>query len=248
MSPTDPRVVVAMGGGGFSEHGAGDPLDRLVLELARAGAALRGRDCARPRVCFVPTAGGDSDVYIAKFLAAFEDVAEPGVLRLFDRSVVDVEGFLRDQDAVYVGGGNTVNMLAIWGLHGVDRALRRAWSEGVVMAGVSAGSLCWFEAGTTDAYGPELAILDRALGFLPGSHCPHYDVEPGRRPLYQRLVADGRLPAGYAADDDAALVFRGTGLAESVSARPGAGCYRVERRPDGSAGETALPTRPLPGS
>ena len=133
-------------------------------------------------------------------------------------------------------------MLAIWRVHGVDRILRQAWDEGVVLAGRSAGSICWFEGGTTDSFGA-LAALRDGLGFLSGSNSPHYDGEPERRPTYQRLVAAGELPAGYAADDGVGLVFRGTELAEIVSERAGARGYRVERGPDGGAVETPLETR-----
>ena len=227
-----------MGGGGFSM----DPdtlLDDFVLDLAR-----EGRDRQRPRVCFVGTAGGDSDTYLAKFYAALGRRAEATHLALFNRTEPDIGAFLLRQDVVYVGGGNTANMLAIWRTHGVDVALRTAWEAGVVLTGLSAGSLCWFEGGTTDSFGG-LAALRDGLGFLPGSHSPHYDSEPGRRPLYQALVARGELPDGYAADDGAALVFRGTDLAEIVSSRPGAHGYRVVRGSDGAATETVLPTRYL---
>ncbi len=236
MTPT----VVAMGGGGFSMEPDNPLLDDHVLELARAG---RGRD--RPRVCFLPTASGDAPGYVADFYAAFARRSEATHLDLFKRSVEDVEAFLLDQDVVYVGGGNTENMLAVWRVHGVDRALRLAWQAGTVMTGVSAGSLCWFETGTTDSFGAGLAPLSAGLGFVPGSHAPHYDSELTRRPHYHELVAEGVLPAGYAADDGAALVFRGPDLAEVVASRPGALGYRVERGPGGEAIETPLPVRVL---
>lgn len=229
-----------MGGGGFSMEPENPLLDDHVLHLGRAA---HGRE--RPRICFIPTASGDSPDYLASFYAAFARRAEATHLALFRRTVDDIEGLLFDQDVVYVGGGNTENMLAIWRVHGVDRALRRAWEAGVVMAGLSAGSLCWFESGTTDSFGAGLATLSGGLGFIPGSHAPHYDGEPTRRPHYQQLVAEGLLPAGYAADDGAALVFRGTELAEVVAAGPGARAYRVERGPGGGAIETDLPTRYL---
>ena len=236
----EPRRVVAMGGGGFSMEPENPLLDDAVLALARR---VRGRD--RPRVCFLPTASGDAEGYIASFHAAFDARSEASHLALFVRTVEDVERFILEQDAIYVGGGNTENMLAIWRVHGVDRALKAAWESGIVMAGLSAGSLCWFEAGTTDSFGPDLAPLHGGLGFLPGSHCPHYDGEPRRRPLYQRLVGEGRLPAGYAVDDGAALIFRDRVLDEVVASRPAARGYRVEPGPDGSAIETELPTRYL---
>jgi dipeptidase E len=240
MSHGAARTIVAMGGGGFSMEPDNPLLDDHLLGLAWT---VRRRE--RPRVCFVPTASGDSESYIAGFYAAFADRSEATHLALFDRTVTDIEAVLLDQGAIYVGGGNTANMLAVWRVHGVDRALRRAWESGVVMAGISAGALCWFEAGTTDSFGPDLAVLSDGLGFLPGSHSPHYDGEARRRPLYQRLVAEGALPDGYAADDGAALVFRNTDLAEVVASRPAARGYRVVRGPTGEAMESELPTRYL---
>lgn len=234
------RTIVAMGGGGFSMEPDVPLLDDHILDLARAA---RGRE--RPRVCFLATASGDAAGYIADFYAAFARRAEATHLALFVRTIDDIEEFLLDQDVVYVGGGNTENLLAVWRVHGVDGALRRAWEAGVVMTGLSAGSLCWFETGTTDSFGKGLAALSRGLGFLPGSHAPHYDGEATRRPHFQGLVADGRLPAGYAADDGAGLVFRGTDLVEVVTSRPDARGYRVERGPAGDAVETVLPARYL---
>jgi dipeptidase E len=235
VSPSpDARRVVAMGGGGFSMNEGFSPLDGFILELARATAARRGAgDRSRPRVCFIGTASGDAESYLMKFHEAFDGVAEASHLTLFNREVVDIAGFLGSQDAVYVGGGNTANMLAIWRLHGADTALRAAWERGVVMAGISAGAICWFEAGTTDSFGPQLAALRDGLGFLSGGLSPHFDGEEQRRPLYHRLIGAGELPDGLAADDGAALVFHGTTLAESVSEREGAGCYRVARSGDG---------------
>jgi dipeptidase E len=234
------RFIVAMGGGGFSMEPDNPLLDDHILDLART---TRGRE--RPRVCFLATASGDTPGYIADFYAAMARRSEASHLSLVVRTVDDIERHLLDQDVIYVGGGNTENMLAVWRVHGVDRALRAAWESGVVLAGLSAGSLCWFETGTTDSYGAGLAPLSSGLGFLPGSHAPHYDGESTRRPHYQKLIAEGALPAGYAADDGVALVFRGTALDEVVASRPGARAYRVERGPDGRAIETELPTRYL---
>lgn len=232
------RTIVAMGGNDFTEP-YNPLLDDHLLALARAE---RGR--ARPRVCFVPTASGDSESYIAAFHAVFDDRAEASHLTLFGRTVVDLEPFVLDQDVLYVGGGNTANMLAIWRVHGLDRILARAWEAGIVLAGTSAGSNCWFQGATTDSFGP-LAALPDGLGFLPGSHSPHYDSEPGRRPLYRQLVGEGGLPDGYAADDGAGLVFRGTELAEVVTSRPEARAYRVVRGLDGQVVETELAVRYL---
>jgi dipeptidase E len=224
-----------MGGGGFSMEPDNPLLDDFILSQA---------DAARPRVCFLPTASGDADGYIVNFYGAFASRAEASHLRLFYRTRDDIEALLLGQDIIYVGGGNTENMLAIWRTHGLDRILREAWEAGVVLAGLSAGSICWFEAGTTDSFGPDLDVLTDGLGLLAGSHCPHYDGEAQRRPKYHRLVADGRLPAGYAADDGAALVFDGTELREVVASRPEATAYRVEAI-DGVARETRLPARYL---
>jgi dipeptidase E len=224
------RHIVALGGGGFSD-GEDPLLDDFVLGLA-AGE--------RPRVCFLPTATGDSADYVVKFYSAFRERAQPSHLELFGRPRRDIRDFLLAQEVVYVGGGNTANMLAIWRAHGVERILREAWERGIVLAGISAGSICWFEAGVTDSFGDELAPLE-CLGFLPGSNCPHYDSEPRRRPTYRRLVDSGELPPGLAADDGVGLHFVGAELADVVAGRTGTGAYHVEP----GAEETPLPVRPL---
>ena len=222
-----PRQILAMGGGGFSMEPDNPLLDDHLL--AATGAR-------QPRVCFLPTASGDADGYIARFYQAFAARAEPSHLGLFDRQVDDVEDFLCGQDAVYVGGGNTANMLAVWRVHGVDRALRAAYQRGVVLAGVSAGAVCWFEAAVSDSFGPLRALRD-GLGLLPGTCAPHYDGDPERRPTFARLLAEG-LPPGYGIDDGAALHVIDGGLREVVASRPGATAYRVE-----PGGETALAAR-----
>ena len=235
---TDPTIV-AMGGGGFSDQAAETPLDDQILELAR-----QARSHPRPHVCFLPTASGDADGYITKFYSAFARRAEATHLALFQRTVPDLERFLLEQDVIYVGGGNTANMLAVWRVHGVDRILGRAWDEGIVLAGRSAGSICWFQGGTTDSFGG-LDALGDGLGCLPGRHSPHYDGESDRRPTYQHLIASGALPAGYAVDDGAALVFHRTQLVDVVSERAGAGAYRVESGSEATAVETPLEARLL---
>jgi peptidase E len=222
--------IVAMGGW----EAADSALSGFVL-------GLTGRE--RPRMCFVPTAGAERDQAIASFYETFASRTEPSVLRLFGVPRAGIRDLLLEQDVIWVGGGNTANMLAIWRVHGVDDALREAWQAGSVLAGWSAGAICWFEAGVTDSFGPELARLEDGLGFLSGSFCPHYDSEEARPPTYRRLVGEG-LPAGYAADDGVGLHFRGTELAEAVSARPGGRAFRVERSGDGVT-ETALPVRHL---
>lgn len=217
------------------------PQPRRIHPIVDYALAATGK--ARARVCTIATATGDAPPgYADRFPPERTWVTH---LALFRRTVLDLTGFLCDQDLIWVGGGNTLSMLAVWRAHGVDRALRAAWEAGVVLTGGSAGSLAWFECGTTDSYDLDrLEPLHDGLGFLPGSHCPHYDGEAQRRPLYHRLVAGG-FPAGLAIDDDAAVHFVGTRIAEVVSARAGATAYRVERGADGQVVETALAARLL---
>ncbi len=229
------RRIVALGGGGFSMEPDNPVLDDHVLALTGA---------ARPRVLFVPTAAGDSADYIARFHAAFPpERAEASVLTFFERTVEDLRALVLAQHVVYVGGGSTANLLAVWRVHGLDAVLREAHEQGVVLTGVSAGMNCWFAASVTDSFGPRLAGLPDGLGLLPWSACPHYDGEPQRRPTYRRLVAEG-FPDGFAADDHAALVFADGALSEVVASRQGASGYRVERA-GGTVRETALRARLL---
>jgi dipeptidase E len=228
-----PRQIVAMGGGSFSVEPDGSLLDAYVLELTSK---------PWPKICFLPTASGDSPVYITKFYEAFGERAEASHACLFGRPRTDLANLLTRQDVIYVGGGNTANMLAIWRVHGVDRMLRQAWEQGVILTGVSAGMICWFEAGVTDSFGP-LAALRDGLGFLPGTACPHYDGEKDRRPTYHRLVGAG-FPAGYAADDGAALHFVDTKLEACLASRPEARVYRVQAE-NGAVREAAIPVRRL---
>jgi peptidase E len=237
---TDHRRIVAMGGGGFTMEPGNPALDRYVLELARA----RRRD---PRICLLPTAGGDSEEQSFRFYAAFSDEAcEPSVLSLFrlGRRPVPVHAHLLDQDVIYVGGGSMLNMLAIWRAHGIEDVMRAAWARGIVLCGISAGSMCWFEHGITTSTGrPEPA---RGLGLLPGSNSVHYDGEPHRRPRYLEAVRDREVAAGYGVDDGAALLFAGHRLVEVVASRPRASAYRVTRTRSGEIVEQRLAARVLP--
>jgi len=213
--------IIAMGGGGFSMEPENPLLDDYVLAQAKR---------RRPRICFLGTASGDASAYIEKFYAAFSQQAcEPTHLMLFRTPPPDVEGIVERQDIFYVGGGSTRNLLVLWREWGLDRLLKRAWMRGAVLCGLSAGSLCWFESGVSDSLAAELQPL-HALGWLHGSHCPHYDGEAERRPAYHRMVKRAALPAGYAADDGAALHFLGRRLHRVVSSRPAARAYHVSRR------------------
>jgi dipeptidase E len=227
-----------MGGGGFSMEPDNPLLDDFLLSLVPHDG--------RPRVCFVPTASGDAEAYIEKFRAAFpSERAEASVLSLFSREEPDLPAFLAKQDVVYVGGGSTANLLAVWRLHGLDTALREAMANGLVVAGLSAGMNCWFEASVTDSFDVNrLQPLGDGLGLVAGSACPHYDGEEDRRPTYLHLVGDGRLPDGYAADDGCGLLFRDGTFVEAVSSRPHARAFAVRRTADGAV-EEPLPVRYL---
>ena len=211
------RQIVGLGGGWFPADEA-RPLAEFVL-------GLTGKE--RPRVLLVPTASSEPAHVILDFYEELRDRADVSHLSFFPWPPDDLRGLALQPDVIYVGGGNTANMLAIWRVHGFDRLLREAWEAGVILCGVSAGMICWFEAGVTDSFGPQLDGLRDGLGFLAGSACPHYDREERRRPVYQQLVADG-FPPGIAADDLVGLHYVGTELVEAVSAREGSGAYRVE--------------------
>ena len=194
----------------------------------------------RPKVLFLPTASGDDQTYVRLFNGALAGHdCERTVLELFGRTVADLEGLIRDQDVVVVGGGNTANMLAIWRVHGVDRALRAAYDAGTVLTGWSAGCICWFEGGTTDSFTPELGALRDGLGYLRGSATPHYDSEPRRPLVYAREIAAGLAP-GIALDDGVAARYEDERLIEVVSGREGGRAFRVDRD-----GEHPLPVRAL---
>lgn len=237
--PANHRPIMVVGGGAFGLDTALGALEDHWLGMARAVA---GRD--PPRVCVVPTATGDDGAVVDHFEQVFGGVATTSHLALFDRTVEDIQAFLLGQDALFVVGGNTASLLAVWRAHGVDVAMRAAHEAGVVLAGRSAGGLCWFESGTTDSFGPRLAALDGALGLIPGSHCPHYDGEAERRPTYHAMIESGRLPPGIAVDDFAAAIYDGPNLVEVVAASPGPAAYRVERSVGGVV-ETRLPARVL---
>ena len=221
-----PGHILALGG--LTD---GSELEEYLLDLAGV---------ARPRVCFLGTASAQKPGYVELFYDRFRGRrCEPTHVELFGMPEEPAATIAR-QDVVYVAGGNTANALAVWRVHGVDAALREVWENGGVLGGWSAGGVCWFEDGVTDSFGPTLRQLGDGLGLLPGSFCPHYDSESERRPTFTRLVRDGVLPPGYAADDDAALLFAGTELREVVAQRAGARGYRVT-----PAGEDPIEARLL---
>ncbi|MFC5379868.1 Type 1 glutamine amidotransferase-like domain-containing protein [Aquipuribacter nitratireducens] len=242
--PADAPTIVATSGGWVPGHRtrlAFGPLLHHCLDLSGA----HGRT---PRVTVLHTAGGDQAHWQQW---ASEAGRAAGVdltnLALFPMpSVDDAPGHLHDADVVWVNGGSVVNLLAVWRAHGLDRVFRDVWQAGVVLGGVSAGSICWHTGGTTDSFGPDLDPVTDALGLLPYANGVHYDSEERRRPLVHALVGDGTLGRTYCTDDGVGLVYRGTALVEAVAERPGAGAYVVERGPDGTAVEEPLDVRRLP--
>jgi dipeptidase E len=228
------RQIIAAGGALLVETGS--------LKLERYILNATGK--TKLRICFVPTASGEDLSYVSRFFESYSRFGlELEVLRFFRRTPADLRDFLFGFDVVHVGGGNTRSMLAVWRHWGFDAVIREAWERGILMCGSSAGSICWFEEGLTDSVAGELAAMP-CLGFVGGSHCPHYDGEKERRPFYQRLVGNGSIRAGYACDDGAALHYVGDRVHAIVAATPTARVYRVEPWENG-ARETALDTTVL---
>ena len=244
MSADGPTILATSGGfqRGARTSIAFAPLVFHAIELA-------GVNSRRPRLCHLGTAGGDERAWNALISEAAHAAGIDLVhLNLFPMpSVDDMLGLLLDQDVVWVGGGSVANLLAIWKLHGLDQIFPKVWQAGVVLAGVSAGSLCWHVGGTTDSFGPDLRPVLDGLALLPYSNGVHYDSEAQRRPLFQELIGSGALPDGYATDDGVGLVYQGTTLVEAVSEIPGKGAYFV-RRSGAAALEDRIEPRALPGT
>lgn len=218
--------IIAIGGDGFAP-----PLLRYLMQQAR------GR-----RVCFLGQASGESRDRLVWFEDAFASFGvQTSSLSLFKPHTADIADFLCAQDVIYVGGGNTRSMLALWREWEIDRALQQALDNGTVLAGISAGAICWFEYGTTDSVPGPLRPI-RCLGFLSGSASPHYNSEPERRPTFHRLIASNEIPPGIGLDDGAAAHFIDGKLHKAVGAYSWARVYRVERAADGTVFERPLPT------
>jgi dipeptidase E len=239
QAATPVRRILTLGGHEFSSRAP----DRAVCEMLLRLARERGGE--RPRICILPTARGDTSEQIASFYSAFsERSCEPSDLSLFrlGRRPMALRDHLLSQDLVYVGASSLVNLLAVWEAHDIASILSLAWRQGIVLAGQSAGAMCWFEAGITKSSGkPQPAA---GLGLLPGSLCVHYNNEPERRAAYLNAVTDG-MPSGYGLDDYAGLLWEGEGTPSAVTARRGARAYRVTSH-EGEAAESPLPTRFLP--
>lgn len=213
------RQIIAIGGASFRAEPENLAADRYILDQTRK---------QRPKVCFIPTASAEPADVIATFYDAYTRLgATPSVLRFFQRTP-DVRAMLLSQDVIYVGGGNTKSMLAVWREWGLPDVLREAWCKGIVLAGVSAGAICWFDSGVTDSWAGHLAPLD-GLGFLPAACCPHYDSEVDRRPAVHDLVVRAVLPPVLALDDGAAAHFIGRTLHRIVTWKPTAQGHTVKR-------------------
>jgi dipeptidase E len=222
------RQILAAGGGKF------------CVGMARFLVELTGKE--RPRALYIGTAMAEDPSSALMIYDRFGGHAELSRLEFFPWPPEDLRATVLEQDLIFVGGGNTANMLAIWRVHGVDELLREAWDNGVVLSGSSAGGICWFEQGVTDSFGPQLDQMD-CLGFLEGSFCPHYDDEELRRPRHGDLLNDGLAP-GYAADSGVGLHFVDGELREVVACEEGSKAYRVEVR-DGDVVETPIDARVL---
>lgn len=228
------KHIIALGGGGFSMEPENPLLDRYILSQSEKVA---------PKICFVPTASGDSDKYISRFYHFFKkETCEPSHLSLFKPPTRDLEAYVMEKDIIYVGGGNTKNLLILWKEWGLDVIFKKAWESGIILAGISAGSICWFEEGVTDSYGDKLEPLS-CLGFLKGSNCPHYDGELDRRPSYQEFIAHQKIKPGIAADDGVAIHYSDQEIFKIVCSRPNAKAYLVNF--DKSIEETPLDTKYL---
>lgn len=227
---TRPRQIIPIGGGGFYRDAENLELEKYVI---------RQTDEESPRVAFVPTASGEPDHYVSTFYSAFLKLGcRPSVLTFFKRTP-ELRTFLLNQDVIYVGGGNTKSLLAVWRDWGVTEILREAWESGIVLTGVSAGAICWFEQGLTDSFSDGLKPLD-CLGFLSGSCCPHYDGEAQRRPSYHRLLASGEISAGVAIEDWTGVHFKDTQIYRVVTSKRGARAYSMHAV-HGSVQEAPLP-------
>jgi dipeptidase E len=223
------RQIIAIGGGGFYRDSENLALERYIVQQTGT---------AETRVTFVPTASAEPDSYLVSFYTAFLKLGcRPSHLSFFRRTP-DLRAYLLNQDLIFVGGGNTKSMIAVWRAWGVPEILREAWESGIVLTGVSAGAICWFEQGVTDSWAGELRAFD-CLGFLPGSCCPHYDGEAERRPAYHRLLADREIADGVAIEDWTGVHFIGTEINRVVSSKPGARAYSL-RAVNGSVQEAPL--------
>ncbi len=243
MPARTPTILATSGGMRRGSRTAFEFAPLLTHAIELSGVAGRA-----PRVCHIGTAGGDQLWFNAMFTEAGEAAGVTVAhLNLFPMpSAADPAELLLGQDVIWVGGGSVANLLAVWRLHGLDLVLREAWQAGVVLAGVSAGSVCWHVGGTTDSFGPDLRPVTNGLALVPYSAGVHYDSELQRRPLFQKLIAAGEIPAGYATDDGVGIVYHGTEYVEAVTEVRGKGAYWVTQDGGGQPREERIEPRVLP--
>ena len=242
MTADEPTILATSA---FFERGKYGPMSLRPGAIHRFAAELA--NTTTPKISVLTQATGDPESRIGAFYAAFAGTEfTMSHLQLFPMpNHADLRAHLLSQDIIWVDGGSVANLCAVWRVHGLDQILHEAWQAGVVMSGVSAGSICWHQGGSTDSYGLELRGFTEGLGWLPFSNGVHYDAEEQRRPKMHELIGDGTLGDGYATDDGAGLVYRGTRLVEAVADREGPLGYELKRAADGSVTETPLPTRLL---
>lgn len=226
------KQILAMGGGGFSMEPDNPLLDKYVLSLSNK---------ENPKICFLGTASGDAEGYIKKFYDSFSRYnCQPTHFSLFKPSTSDIAGVLLKQDILYIGGGNTKNMLVLWREWGVDKLMFEAYEKGIVLAGISAGSICWFEQGLTDSIPNTITRLN-CLGFLKGSNCPHYNSEETRRPAFHQLITENKILNGIASDDGVGLHYVDGHLEKVVSSHPDAKAYRLTKDKTGVLEKQIIP-------
>ena len=215
------RQIIALGGAGFSSDPDNPRMDNYILSQSNK---------ENPKICFIPTASGDAEIYIQSFYSAYEKKnCVASHLSLFKGHTEHIEEFIFEQDILYVGGGNTKNMLALWREWGLDEIIKKAYQNETILSGISAGSICWFEQGLTDSIPNRLSKLD-CLGILEGSNCPHFDGEPERQEVYKQMIQTGEMKAGIACDDGVALHFINENLEKIISSQPNKNAYKFEMK------------------
>tara|TARA_Y100001968_G_C19441874_1_gene762982 strand:+ start:1442 stop:2134 length:693 start_codon:yes stop_codon:yes gene_type:complete len=201
------KHIIAVGGGGFGRSGEGYKIEKYIISFSKT---------SKPNICFIPTASGDNDSYKVSFYNTFTRLGcNPSHIDFFKRTV-DLKDHIDKQDIIYVGGGNTKSMLAVWKDWNLDVILKSAYENGVIMSGVSAGAICWFEKGITDSWSNQLEII-KCLNFVEGICCPHYDEEPSRKPYVKRLIESASIPSCIAIEGDCALHIKNGLPLESIS-------------------------------
>jgi len=232
------KQIIALGGGGFAMEPDNPLLDKYILASAHND---------KPNICFLATASGDNPGYIDRFYKCFDKLkCDPKHLSLFKIPTTDLEDFILTSDIIYVGGGSTTNMLLIWKHWRIDKYLTKAYENGTLLTGLSAGSICWFEEGVSEIIeNPEIPPVNRhakikALGLLKGSHCPHFDGEAYRAPIYKKWIIENKIQSGYAVDDGVGIHFVDGKFQKAVSSRPNAKAYYLSKTASNQLGSEVI--------